>query len=304
MSRTRPMLMLQRCLMLGLAVAGCLAAALCSAKAELDTRVLAHTRGILAVPEAWVRGAPRSIALNGARIRIASGRSDRSLHELLDRAEEDCRKRSGGIDARSRALNRKPRRGRLSNGILRAQHGKEGLVACLDLGHSEVSLDDLAANLSDFARDGDLQRLGGLRMLRAEALERGTFFVTAMNDGSVPLWRMFPAKGDSPGMDAVDVARPTGSRRVLSAWQEQGAPAIHVYETPQAVSTVWSRYAQDLKSAGWQHTAQPATQPGATRSALFVRGGHQVVVTAERRQTKTLIAIMPLDAGPGAAQIR
>jgi len=305
MSRTRSMLMLQRGLMLALAVAGCLVVALRTAKAELETRALSHTRGILGIPDAWVRGAPRSIALNGARIRIASGHSEQTLHDLLDRAERDCRERSGALDARAEALHRNSGRPRLSNGILRAEHGKEGLVACLDLGHAELSLDDLAARLSDFAGDGDLQRLGGVRLLRAEARAQGAFFVTASTEGAVPLWRMFPADGDAPGLDASDVARPVGSRRVLSAWQEQGAPAIHVYETQQAIEALWPKYARELEAAGWKEDAQPSTLTlGAARSTLFMRGGKQVVVTAERQRAKTLIAIMPLDAGPGAARLR
>jgi len=305
MSRTRTKLMLQRSLMLAIVVAGCLAIALRTAKAELETRALAHTRGILGIPDAWVRGAPRTIALNGAHIRLASGHSEQTLHALLDRAERDCRERSGGLDARAGALHRKSGRPRLSNGILRAEHGKEGLVACLDLGPAELSLDDLAAKLSDFARHGDLQNLGGVRMLRAEARAQGAFFVTVSTDGAVPLWRMFPAEGDAPGLDAPDVARPVGSRRVLSAWQEQGAPAIHVYETQQALDVLWPKYARDLAASGWKEDTRPSTQtPGTTRSALFMRGGKQVVVTAEGQRAKTLIAIMPLDAGPGAARIR
>jgi len=300
MSGRRSGLTLQRLCLVGLAVVMGLGFALHTARAELETRVLSTTRGILGVPDAWVRGKPRAITLNGAHIELASGRSEEPLGAVLDRAERECRRRSGGLHARAQARAAT----RLAGGVLRIERDREGLVACLDLGLSELAPEALAAKLSDFARDGDLQQLGGVRMLRAQALAHGTFFVTTESQGAAPLWRMFPSEGDAPGVDPFELARPNGSRRLLSAWQEQGAPAIHVYESEQTLDSLWSPYLRKLELSGWQRDPHAPSQPEGARAALFMRDGHQTVVVAEAARGMTLVSILPLAAGPGAVQLR
>ncbi len=299
------MLTAQRIAMILLAVVLCLAAALRRAQAAFDTQLLTATRGMLGVPDEWLRGASRLIVLNGARIQLASGRSQETLHALLDRAEADCRLRSAGLHVRAKRISDHVKRAlpSLADGILRVENEREGLVACLDLGQSTISLDDLATRLAEFAKRGDLQALGGVRMLRAEARDQAAFFVSTWNEGRAPLWQMFPLTGDAPGVDFADVPRPLRSRRVLSTWQEHGAPALNVYESADAPDVLWERYTRELTRQGWLEASQDHAQSAAQRALLLVRGGHQLVITAEAQNGKTLLTVMPLDAGPGAAVI-
>ncbi len=298
------MLNLQRALLLLIALTLCVGGALHTAKAAFDTQVLASTRGILGIPEVWLRGAPRTIVLNGARIRVATGRSQESLHALLDRAESDCRRRSAGLHARAMRIADRVKKALppLADGVLRAENDREGLVACLDLGESEASFQDLAARLTEFAARGDLQALGGVRMVRAYAREGEAFFVSTWNEGSAALWDMFPLTGDAPGLDFRSVPRPSGSRRVLSTWQEHGAPAINVYESAEPLDVLWDGYTRALAERGFLRSDHNASSAGA-HALMLTRGGQQLVITAEAQNGKTLLSVMPMDAGPGAASI-
>ena len=190
-----------------------------------------------------------------------------------------------------------------ADGVLRVENEREGLVACLDLGSAEASFEDLATRLSEFAEKGDLQALGGVRLLRAEAREQGAFFVTTWNEGRAPLWEMFPPSGDAPGVDFFDLPRPAGARRVLSAWQEHGAPAINVYESAEAADVVWERYTRELTRQGFLESTHEHAQSAREHALMLVKGGQQVVITAETHNGKTLLAVMPLSAGPGAAVV-
>ncbi len=299
------MLKMKRAMMLLFALTLCAGSALHTARAAFDTQALASTRGLLDIPEAWVRGASRTIVLNGARVRVATGRSQESLHALLDRAESECRERSAGLHARANRIADRVHQALppLADGILRSENEREGLVACLELGTDETSFEDLAVRLTEFAEEGDLQALGGVRMVRAEARGDKAFFVSTWNEGRTPLWQMFPETGDAPGIEFADVPRPSGARRVLSTWQEQGAPALNVYESTESAQPLMQRYLSALSQLGWQGGDAESVRNGGNHQLMLTRNGHQLVLTAESQDGKTRLAVMPLTAGPGAASV-
>ena len=100
------------------------------------------------------------------------------------------------------------------------------------------------------------------------------------------------------------MARPSASRRVLSSWQQQGAPAINVYESAEPPARLWQHYLADLTVQGWQVSRANAEAPSARHAQMLLRDGHQLVLSVETHKAGTLIAVMQLDAGPGVARVR
>lgn len=283
-------------MLIGLSVL-CVLGALAQARAHAEAELLTATQGLLmGIPEAWQRGAPRELRINGAQIDVRSGHSQDSLHALLDRAEADCRLVSAGLYERSQ---RAKRRTGLSDGILRVEDSKEGLVACLPLGVREASWPELAARLEAFSRDGDLEVLGGVRLLRAEARQAGAFFVLVTTQGPVPLLRMFPAQGDAPGLDFEDIPRPQRARRVLSAWQQHGSPAINVYESKATQGQALDDYLNQAGTFGFRRLGS-TRQDEVARAMLLERAGRQLVVSAQASPSGALLVVMPLEARKGA----
>ena len=282
------------------------ALALRTARAELERALLAGTQGMFALPPAWFHGAPRRVQVNGASVRITSGRSELALSALLDLAETMCARHAGGLSQLVAAAQRKVRHQllQLPASTLRAENVQQGVLACLDLGSSRLSATELAHKLERFSETLDLAELGGVRMVRAQALEHGTFFVVAESQGSVPLARMFPATGDAPGLDSVEHPRPRGTRRLLSAWQEDQEPALFVYESPRSADALWAEYTRDLEARGWKPSSAEHAHSASQHGELFARAGHALLVVVSPGAQGAQALVMPLDAGPGSIAIR
>jgi len=272
------------------------------ARATVDAELLAGTQGLLGIPVAFEHGRPRALVLNGAQLEIRSGHSKDPLRTLLERATADCRRRSGRLHARAMDIAAHAKRllPSLADGILRSEHAGEGLVACFDLGQRETSWDELLARLQAFARSGDLEALGGIRLLRVQARSEGAFFVTLASVGPTELSKMFPAEGDAPGLDFKGVPRPLGGRRVLSAWQQHGAPALNIYEAELRGAHLLRDYQRLLLAHGWRLDGTSRSSATDAPAMLLIKDGHQLVLSAETEGARILVAVMLLDAGPGA----
>jgi hypothetical protein len=269
----------------------CTGLAVVSARAALDERVLAGSRTLLDLPSEWLAGPPRIIAVNGARIEVSAGRSELALPALLDHVQAACRTSSGGLAARlataSQAL--APGSG-LRDGVLRAESAREGVVACLAIGATTLSLDEVITRLDHLARHLDLAELGGVLMVRAQARHHGSSFVVAASQGPVPLDVMFPAHADAAGFDPLDPPRPRLTRRLLSAHQVEREPALFVYESQRAPDELWADYLRELAARGWTLANPGAALGGVRQAALLLRAGRSAVVVVE-------------PAGPGARLI-
>jgi hypothetical protein len=188
--------------------------------------------------------------------------------------------------------------------VLRAESAREGVVACLDLGTPELTLDELAARLQRFAQELDLAELGGVRLVRVRALAYGSFFVLAESQGAFPLARMFPAVGDAPGSDFASLPRPPHSRRLLSAWQPETEPGIALYEAREAADELWATYLGQLRERGWTPSSPESAQSAREHAALLSRQGHSALVAVTRQGGASQLLVMPMDAGPGSVAVR
>lgn len=277
------------------------------ARSEIDRSLLQTARAALDFPEQWLSGEPRELRLNGARVHILSGRSDLSMSALLDHVQAGCREVGGGVPrlARHAAEVLPSAPPGLLDGVLRADSAHEGVVACLQLGKQELTLEQLAQRMGKFSENLDLNELGGVRMVRVTPREHGSFFVVAMSEGSAALTDMFPERGDAPGVDFSRLPRPRQSTRLLSAWQVNGEPAINTYRVQRPVDEVWAEQLDVLAEEGWSPLGTGATMQSLQRHAVMVwRAGEAALVLAQPSDAETLLSLLPLDAGPGLVKVR
>jgi hypothetical protein len=272
--------------------------ALHTARAALTTQVLDWSVHLLDLPAAWQTGVPRELALNGARMGIVSGHSELPLRALLDRLQTSCRARSRLLDPRLPSI--PAQLPGLLDGVLRLESERAGVVACLELGSEPLGVTELTRRLEQLAQDGDLNRLGPVRMARVEARAQGSFFIVAASDGALPLPLMFPETGDAPGLDLPFVPRPPDARRVLSVWQLGRAPRINVYETSRALADVWPAYLRSLSSLGFSTLSD--SHDGGMRAALLDRQGQSLLVVGSAQHGGASLVLSGLDGSGDRTQ--
>jgi hypothetical protein len=291
------MLRVRRVGMVLLLLAGTCLGAVYSVRAEFERSLLSRSVSLFELARHWVRAQPRTLVLNGARIVLTTGRSEQPIGVLLDHFQAACRRHSGGVHA---ALQQVPARGHalpsLMDGVLRAEHGGQGMVACLDLGEATLGPEEWLRRIERFAATSDLAQLGGLRVVRAQALGDGSFFVAAWNDGSLQLRRMFPKVGDAPGTDFPALPRPQGSRRIFSAWQEQAPSGVNVYASAEKAGPAFEAHMRALEALGWSaNDGSFLRSEKSSYAALYQRQGSSVVVQAQPDGAGSLISVLPMD---------
>ncbi|MFT3928082.1 MAG: hypothetical protein QM778_36475 [Myxococcales bacterium] len=273
---------------------------LAHATSELEASLLERTRSLFELAPHWQRVPPRVLLVNGARLVLATGRSEQPLSAMLDHFQAHCRAESGGLHQAARAVYRSARKDlpSLIDGVLRVEEEKEGLVACLALG-AKLSPRELLARLERFGEHADLQELGGLRVVRVRRVDEGSFFVATWNEGPLPLADMFPEQGDSPGDEPPDVPRPRQARRLLSAWQEGRPSGVYVYSVSAARDAVFESYVAELERGGWRLQDASSLVGGVPfHGAAFARGSQGLVVHTQADGEGTLISVLPLESRP------
>jgi hypothetical protein len=269
----------------------CITLAASTVRAGLEQALLSHAAALLDLPAAWQHAPPRSLAVNGAHIEIATGRSELALTALLDHVQASCRTLSGNLELPLGSSATAPLPG-FSDGVLRAENDREGVVACLRLGRGTLSGAALVARLARFSESLDLADLGGVSVVRARAHRHGSSFVVAASHGAVPLGAMFPARGDAPGVDPREPLRPHRSRRVLSVHQLEREPALFIYESERSADELWADYTRKLAARGWSPADERVLQSAPHHAALFVRGAHIAVVLLERRSRHSRLVLL------------
>jgi hypothetical protein len=263
-----------------------------SVHAEVSRSALALSRLALDLPAEWSAAAPRELWVNGAHIRIITGRSELELPALLARLEASCL-------ARSKLVSEPLRRwlgGKLpsiADGVVRMESESEGVVACLELGETPLGAWGLLRKLQRFERALDLAELGALRTVRVEAREHGSFFVAVLSEGPLPLTTMFPPAGDAPGFDLEPVGRPPNMRRVFSALQQGGEPAIAVYEGEGASEPPFQEFAARLLRSGFERLHEERS--AGSRSALFRAGDRNLLLVATGDGEQSQLALIALE---------
>lgn len=222
--------------------------------------------------EARLHSAPRRLFVNGLELRLVTASFDEELGAVLDRFQGACR-RSGGLrlgDAKAELAH--------LDTSLRRESDSEGVLACLDTG-GPLALNQVIARLEGFLETGDLGDVGSLRVVRAQRGRGRTTVLALWTEGSAPLSRLFPSRGDAPGRDPLDFPRPPGTRRVLSAFEAGEPYALTVYREEDGAEADSERvraYRASLEGRGWRVTER-------ARGALVAIRSERTLVVQRRR---------------------
>jgi hypothetical protein len=260
-----------------------LASCLRSAHARLGEALLGFGDQLMKMQDLKANSAPRQLNINGLSMGVLTLSTALDVAGALDRFQNLCRQR-GGLQVPSGLANKLGPGRTAFDATFRQEGSTEGVLACIDSGHP-LSLDQLTERLAAMRDSGDLAALGELRYVFARRSGATTTLLVFWTDGSAPLLKMFPPKGDAPGRDPENVPRPKGSRRVLSA-TEHGLP-YHltlysaVTQSPDALVS-WYRHA--LEVAGWR------VAPGGSASLRAQRGGRNVVVACSPSKDGVAVA--------------
>jgi hypothetical protein len=224
----------------------------------------------------------RVLSLNGQPLRFSSGDTQRPLSDVLDYFETVCASRDGGVLAHVETL--RADHPSLESPVYRYDLPHEGVVACLDMGTEQMSIDMIRHRILRFNETQDLNDLGDIRYVYASQAEDGanTHFLAFWTDGTFRMDQVLPADGDAGGEDIPFVERPPGSRRTLSA-SEVGNPDIAV-QYAGAPMTTWELehfYHEALPRAGWQVIPADAVELGedGNRVVLATRDGTDLYVS-------------------------
>lgn len=309
MLRTKPSPLLARALRLALFLVCCqVVFTLMLARhvnAQVKNLMLTVGSQLMQLGEPGAARPPRTLMLNGTelRLRVQTARN-RKLGEVLDTFERRCRERSGRfhelLTERSVELTQPQRE--LLDGVIRADAGRAGMVACLDVGEARLGVGELLERVHRFLRSGDVSDIGYVRYVRAEQDGADVFLVMFWNDGPFNIRRMFPTSGDAPGVDIPGLPRPPKSRRVLSAWEEGEGPALNLYEVEGMSADASDRhYRATLAEQGWHALNPESSGTRKTRGLMVMRGGLTAVLASSDTERGSLISVLPMDDKGGAS---
>ncbi|MBX3250766.1 MAG: hypothetical protein KF901_26540 [Myxococcales bacterium] len=276
-----------------------------SASAEVDELMMGLGAEMLRFPDS-TQGRVRELRLNGAPIQMMTGVTDKSLDEVLAYFEARCQEHDGGVAETVRGLLEAEGAdalgldARAMDTTLVANYGNRGFVACLDPGERADlrESESLLARARRALESGKIGDLGHLRYLYAERYREGdrrwgTHLVSIFSDDDLDIRRLFPERGDAPGVDPEAVPRAEGLRRILSA-HEVGKPyGMTLYtSTDRTADGLASWYRRALTDAGWR--------PLTARDGERVRIDGQHLVTATLGDRLVTLVVGELD---GAATV-
>lgn len=248
-------------------------------------------------------GTKRPLRLNGEPIFIASTTEDLSVQEILDDTETRCRQASAGMVADLSNLSETLKHPLPKNlqtpqatGVLREDHGDNGMVACLvrDDGQPVSGVTEIAKRLSAFAKSGDLSAIGRLRYVFAEKTKSGrTHAVAVWTEGPFNLYAFVPGAGkDAPGTDSPNAPRPPSAQRILSADVEGVPYAVRIYNSAATPDEVVKSYDEALLGKGWTPAFGVPGEGPAQRA--FTRPGGDLIVATERDGDHTLVTLIEM----------
>src|SRR6185369_3716844 len=269
-----------------------------------DAFSLGH--GLLGLSD--LTGNAETVWLNGERFHHAVTASSASLHAVLDRVEDHCRRNPGaaalllaqvaGSDPKRFERHAPP--GALRNAVFREETATRGLVLCFVGGPSPTSAADWLGALRRFSRTRDLSSFGHLRYSFAEsAAHEPTRVVTLWTDSGLDLTRLFPKTGDAGGSDSAVVPRPPGGRRVLSASAEGMPFSVRSYESSQSLAATQSFYDAWMSEHGYR--AEHDSESG---SSSYLRAdGYRVSWSLFRSDQRSFTTLTESGQGDTATEL-
>jgi hypothetical protein len=230
----------------------------------------------------------RAVVVNGETIHFSSGVTHDSAHDLLEHFTAVCDAHDGGTVERFTTLPAMfgHHSGAMLDPVFRYETETGGVVACLDLGADELSLEQLNERMQRFRTSHDVHDVGDIRYVFAEPTSDAgiTHFVTFWTDGSFRLDRAMPAEGhDAAGTDLENVPRPPGAFRTMSAAEVGNADSAVQYMGSSMTGWQLEGYYQHaLVESGW--TLIPIREDARPRETYVVQAarddGSQVVFVA------------------------
>ncbi len=249
------------------------------AKVSADAVALATGAEMMHYANAREQDGERAVFMNGQRFGFGSGTTDDSVTEVLDFFAARCQERGlnpmrslldaaetrniAGTAAEWTSMTQLSERVMTSLGRGMDRRGR-GYQACFDVGGRPLTMTELMARGERFARTKRLSEFGNMRYVFAEPIAgRGTHFLVVYTDAGMALDEMFPRNGDAPGVDAPDVDRYPGTRRILSAWEDGMGPSLNVYTVASGtLSDVRAHYLRSVEAHGWELPNDPRVRNG------------------------------------------
>lgn len=306
-----------RVLALGFAVGNIVLAVAVKAAADTTTTNLrAFGRSALRYSDGRTMNQTRTIALNGAEVRMATGSTTDSVRDVLGFYAQQCREVDGGLSAQLREHSpfRQEVRSRLPSELndfmevneaatmVKFMTDTEGFLVCLNLGRERVDVNQLITRIVTSMQRGDLTGAADFRYIYVQrpAGDRTTNVVGFWSERSnMNLTTMFPNEGDAPGRTVPGVARPAGMRRVLTAY-ESGTP--HSYTTfvgTTPTAQLETQLRRDMVASGWQFMPLRRTPMRAGEHLLaFERGRENVMFFLSRDENSTAVVQFAEEGAP------
>jgi hypothetical protein len=235
------------CIILAALLASCAR----SAHARLGEVLLTFGDKLTQLQDMRPNSAPRQLSVNGLSLGVLTLSTELPVSDALGRFQDLCRRR-GGLQVPRSLTTRLGSAARVFDGTFRQDATTEGVLACIDSGRP-LALDELVERLARFRDTGDLSALGDLRYVLARRSGSTTTLLVFWTEGSAPLLKLFPPRGDAPGRDPEGLPRPASSRRILAA-AEHGAPYhLTLYKTTErSRESLLTWYRSGLEARGWQ----------------------------------------------------
>jgi hypothetical protein len=237
------------------------------------------------------------LRINGEEVRITSAVSSGEPKEIADRFQKSCEEHADGLATEFATLRESlatpPRtEGGPGAGLLREDAEGSSVVVCFATG-GETSGAKMYARVADFAKSGDLSKIGHVRYVLAKKAHGGGAHVVALwTEGTLDVKKMFPESGDSPGSDVPNVMRPPNARRVLTAYAEGTPYAVRTYESAVKGEAILKQYDDVMPKTGWM------TYPDAVAAVPYARtyskDGLDVTVTVQDDGERTLVSLVDM----------
>lgn len=218
----------------------------------------------------------RAIVLNGFPLYLSTGRTDRSVKDVLDYYQA---RYPGGV---LKDLMGKP------VGV-RREGNETGTLMVVEVPDRGLA-DELMAGKRT------LVSAGPLRMVYARRSGASTDYLMAWSEKPMPQEVLQPVQsGDAPGKDLPGVPRPSGGARTFSFSEPKAGYQMAMYEVPADPENALRGAAARIGGDGWQEdrTFGEAARKRQKLVARFSKGSLDVVVTA--RPAK--------GGGPGQTQL-
>jgi hypothetical protein len=200
------------------------------------------------------------VTLNGQRFDTSNALTKRSLSDVLDYFQAQCKTSSVGLEERFNDLAPSirdltpPTPGLEGIATVREQHDNRGFVFCIAPDH-ELTPKEKVRGLYEIQKSSEFSKLGDVRYIAAQEDPDGTTQLVAVwTHGKFNLYAMFPPDVDCPGEDFQIAPRPEKSRRTFAGYVDGTPFGANVYTSEGPPDVVMKDVDAKLNTAGWKES--------------------------------------------------